>query len=83
MRFRDSLCIAARGSGINLGRGMMVATSAVSAIASEDLLSDRYEALIRVSQAIGSHRDPNDLFRALATELRQVIRYDGHRRCAI
>ena len=52
----------------------MVATSFAS---SEYLLSDRYEALIRVSQAIGAHRDPQDLFRAMATELRRVIQFDG------
>jgi len=52
----------------------MVATVVVS---SEYSLSDRYEALIRVSQAIGAHRDPQDLFRAMATELRRVIQFDG------
>ena len=52
----------------------MLATSFAS---SEYLLSDRYEALIRVSQAIGAHRDPQDLFRAMATELRRVIQFDG------
>jgi formate hydrogenlyase transcriptional activator len=41
------------------------------------LLSERYEALIRVSQAIGAHRDPQDLFAALATELHRVIQFDG------
>jgi formate hydrogenlyase transcriptional activator len=52
----------------------MVAASVVSP---DYLLSDRYEALIRVSQAIGAHRDPQDLFRAMANELRQVIQFDG------
>ena len=52
----------------------MVAASVAS---SGYLLSDRYEALIRVSQAIGAHRDPQDLFRAMATELRRVIQFDG------
>jgi formate hydrogenlyase transcriptional activator len=68
------LCIAGQGPGINWEEGTIVATSAVSP---DYLLSDRYEALIRVSQAIAAHRDPEDLFRALATELRQVIRFDG------
>ncbi len=48
-----------------------------SAAPSERLLSERYEALIRVSQAIGAHRDPKDLFRAMATELHRVIQFDG------
>jgi formate hydrogenlyase transcriptional activator len=52
----------------------MVATP----IASVDyLVSDRYEGLIRVSQAIGAHRDPEDLFKAMAGELRRVIQFDG------
>jgi formate hydrogenlyase transcriptional activator len=50
----------------------MVATGS-----SEYLLSDRYEALIRVSQAIGAYRDPKDLFRAMASELRKVGQFDG------
>ena len=44
---------------------------------SESQPTDRYEALIRVSQAIGAHRDPKDLFRAMATELRRVVPFDG------
>src|SRR5579862_2756796 len=36
-----------------------------------------YEALIRVSQAIGAHRDPEPLFRALAKELHSVIEFDS------
>src|SRR5208283_539463 len=55
-------------------RGSMVAASVASSAYS---LSDRYEALIRVSQAIGAHRDPQDLFRAMTTELRRVIQFDG------
>jgi formate hydrogenlyase transcriptional activator len=41
------------------------------------LPAERYEALIRVSQAIGAHRDPKDLFCAMATELKQVVQFDG------
>jgi len=60
----------------------MVATQSVQVTSfaeasSEYLLSERYEALIRVSQAIGAHRDPQDLFRAMASELRRVINFDG------
>src|SRR5262245_57353841 len=42
-----------------------------------DLLTERYEALIRVSQAIRAFRDPKDLFRAMATELHNVVQFDG------
>jgi len=60
----------------------MVATPTIrmtspSGSPSEYLLSERYEALIRVSQAIGAHRDPKDLFRALATEMHRVVQFDG------
>src|SRR5215475_4653413 len=36
----------------------------------------RYEALVRVSRAIGAYRDPKELFHVLASELRQVVRFD-------
>jgi formate hydrogenlyase transcriptional activator len=39
-------------------------------------VTTRYETLFRVSQAIGAHRDPKELFRALADELRQVLTFD-------
>jgi formate hydrogenlyase transcriptional activator len=54
----------------------MVATPSIGR-PSEYLLSERYEALIRVSQAIGAHRDPKDLFAAMATELHRVVQFDG------
>jgi PAS domain S-box-containing protein len=38
--------------------------------------SARYEALFRVSRAIGAHRDPKELFHALAGELGRVVRFD-------
>jgi formate hydrogenlyase transcriptional activator len=60
----------------------MVATSSIrgaslSEAPADYLLSERYEALIRVSQAISAHRDPEDLFRALATEMHRVVQFDG------
>src|ERR1017187_1357044 len=68
-------CIDARTSRIKITGGTMVAAQSVS-LPSEYSLSERYEGLIRVSQAIGAHRDPKDLFRAMAKELRQVIQFD-------
>jgi formate hydrogenlyase transcriptional activator len=38
-------------------------------------LLDRHETLFRVSRAIGSYRDPKELFRVLAKELRQVVHF--------
>src|SRR6266567_5126568 len=52
-------------------------TASFSGSSSEYLLSERYEALIRVSQAICAHRDPKDLFRAMATEMHRVVQFDG------
>jgi hypothetical protein len=34
----------------------------------------RYESLVRVSNAIGTHRDPQDLFTSLVRELQRVVR---------
>jgi len=39
-------------------------------------LVSRYEALLRVSQAISAYREPAELFRALAGELRNVVNFD-------
>src|ERR1700737_4392051 len=36
----------------------------------------RYESLVGVSNAIGTHRDPQDLFGALVRELHRVVRFD-------
>src|SRR3979411_1172476 len=36
----------------------------------------RYESLVGVSNAIGTHRDPQDLFSALVRELHRVGRFD-------
>jgi len=36
----------------------------------------RYESLVGVSNAIGTHRDPKDLFGALVRELHRVVRFD-------
>ena len=43
----------------------------------EALSAARYEALIRLAQAISAHRDPEELFCLLATELRQVVKFDA------
>jgi formate hydrogenlyase transcriptional activator len=36
----------------------------------------RYESLVGVSNAIGTHRDPQNLFSALVRELHRVVRFD-------
>ena len=40
-------------------------------------LGPRYEALIRLAEAIRSHQDEKDLFRTLANELHRVVEFDG------
>jgi len=47
-------------------------------VADEPRLSaaTRYESLVGVSNVIGTHRDPKDLFSALVRELRRVVRFD-------
>src|SRR6202140_2465839 len=36
----------------------------------------RYELLVGVSNVIGTHRDPQELFGALVRELHRVVRFD-------
>ena len=43
----------------------------------EPSVASRYEALVRVSQAVGAHRDPQKLFQILVNELHRVIEFDG------
>ncbi len=38
--------------------------------------AQRYEMLIRVSQAIKAHRGCDDLFQALAAELRKIVEFE-------
>ena len=45
--------------------------------APEQSVVARYEALIRVSQAVSAYREPRKLFDVLVDELRRVIEFDG------
>ena len=54
-------------------------TSSMSATVFKDsgaALETRYQALIRVAQLIGAHRDPKELFPVLKDELRRVVTSD-------
>jgi formate hydrogenlyase transcriptional activator len=51
--------------------------SSNSEILAATLPEARYETLIRVSNAIGTYRDPQDLFRALVRELHRVVQFDS------
>ena len=43
----------------------------------EELVSIRYESLIRLADSIRAQRDPNDLFRTLVHELSTVVPFDA------
>jgi formate hydrogenlyase transcriptional activator len=47
-----------------------------SEIVTAPALAVRYETLVRVSRAIGAHRDPKELFRILMDELHGVVQFD-------
>ena len=47
------------------------------AASEEQSVVARYEALIRVSQAVSAYREPRNLFDVLVDELRRVIEFDG------
>ncbi len=53
------------------------APNALAGAPLSDGLVSRYEALIRLAEAIRSHPDEKDLFRTCANELHQVIPFDG------
>jgi formate hydrogenlyase transcriptional activator len=62
--------------GIHNYAGGAQTMSSHSEILAAVLPEKRYETLIRVSNAIGTYRDPQELFRALVRELHRVVRFD-------
>jgi formate hydrogenlyase transcriptional activator len=52
-------------------------TSALARAESEKATADRYEALIRIANAIRSKAQPDELFGILTQELSRVIQFDG------
>ena len=57
--------------------GMSVTANAPESAPSSQALASRYEALIRLAEAIRSHPDEKELFRTFANELHQVIPFHG------
>jgi formate hydrogenlyase transcriptional activator len=55
---------------------MSLESNAAEGEPSADKVSARYEALIRLGEAIRSRPDPRDLFETLKTELREFIPFD-------
>src|ERR1700722_13369154 len=56
---------------------MSAEATALESGLSEGGLASRYEALIRLAQAIRSLSDEADLLRTLAKELREVVQFDA------
>src|SRR5882724_12845973 len=56
---------------------MLVTAETLEVERSTQSLAPRYESLIRVAEAIRSHRNQKDLFQLLAVELRQVVPFDA------
>jgi formate hydrogenlyase transcriptional activator len=57
--------------------GISAGENALAGTPLSDGLASRYEALIRLAEAIRSHPDEKDLFRTCANELHQVIPFDA------
>jgi formate hydrogenlyase transcriptional activator len=53
------------------------AAERLNGVCSTRSLAPRYESLIRLADAIRSHRDQKDLFQLLADELCQVVQFDA------
>src|ERR1700722_17432270 len=56
---------------------MSQAANAQEPASLSDELSSRYQALIRLGEAIRSHPDEKDLFQSLANELHEVVEFDA------
>src|SRR5256712_13540490 len=76
---RDEIMDVGVGQSQNFGNGARVRhyMQALTHARPEALSADRYEALIRLAQAISAHRDPEDLFCLVVTELRKVVKFDA------
>ena len=56
---------------------MPSAANALEPVSLSDELASRYQALIRLGQAIRAHPDEKDLFQTLANELHEVVEFDA------
>src|SRR3984893_2562831 len=74
--WHQSCPVKHRMFGIHNYAGGAQTMSSHSEILAAVLPEKRYETLIRVSNAIGTYRDPQELFRALVRELHRVVRFD-------
>jgi hypothetical protein len=63
------------------GMTMLATAEGLEVGRSTKALAPRYESLIRLADAIRSHRDQKDLFQLLVDELRQVVPFDVMAQC--
>ena len=63
------------------GMTMLATAERLEEARSTQSLTSRYESLIRLAEAIRSHRDQKDLFQLLVDELRQVVPFDVMAQC--
>src|ERR1700730_17205722 len=66
---------------LNCGMTMLATAERLEEARSTQSLAPRYESLIRLAEAIRSHRDQKDLFHLLVDELRQVVPFDVMAQC--
>src|ERR1700752_1197865 len=57
--------------------GTLTAAKGLEGAPFDQTLASRYEALIRLAEAIRSHPDEKELFRTFANQLHQVIPFHG------
>src|SRR5438105_1402404 len=60
---------------------MLATAERLDGVRSTQSLAPRFESLIRLAEAIRSHRDQKDLFQLLADELHQVVPFDVMAQC--
>ena len=65
------------GARFNAMLTMRVTAEALEAARSTQSLASRYESMIRLAEAIRSHRDQKDLFQLIADELCHVVPFDA------
>jgi formate hydrogenlyase transcriptional activator len=66
---------------MTLGMTMLAMAERLEEPRSTHSVASRYESMIRLAEAIRSHRDEKDLFQLLAGELRQVVPFDVMAHC--
>ncbi len=59
------------------GATQLSMSSVALQVQSEDLVTARYESLIRLAESIRAQHDPSGLFCILVHELQQVVQFDG------